>query len=52
MLDGGLSYVRDVATRHGPATTYHHGEPDHDLYLARPFLEAAELVRERLERET
>lgn len=50
MLDGGLSYVREVApTFPAGSTTHHHGEASHDRYLARPFEQAVRELARRLE---
>jgi hypothetical protein len=50
LIDGGLSYIRQTAHHHPPGTvTHHHGEDDHLAYLERPFLEAQEAVKRRME---
>lgn len=51
LIEGGLAYIRERATRYpNERITHHHGEPDHQAYLERPFLEALERVNGRLER--
>lgn len=49
LVDGSLAYIRELAPRHRPGTaTHHHGEPDHQAFLERPFLEAREAIHRRL----
>jgi hypothetical protein len=51
LIEGSLAYIRQRAARY-PAehrVTHHHGEDDHLAYLERPFLEARDRVRRRLE---
>ena len=51
LIGGGLDYVRHVAPHHPPGSvTHHHGQHDHLGYLERPFHEAREAVRQRLNR--
>jgi len=51
LIDGGLQRVRRVAVRYPEDRISHqHGEADHSAYLERPFLEALERVRERIDR--
>ena len=50
LIEGSLTYVREVAPTHRPGTaTHHHGEDDHIAYLQRPFLQAQEAVQRRLD---
>ena len=50
LIDGSLTYIREVAPMHKPGTvTHHHGEEDHLAYLQRPFVEAREALHRRLE---
>jgi len=49
MIEGGLQRVSQVAVRYPEdRISHHHGEPDHSVFLQRPFREALERVRERL----
>jgi hypothetical protein len=50
MIDAGIERLR--WGRHYPPEriTHHHGEADHQAFLERPFLEARQRVRDRLER--
>ena len=49
LIDGSLTYIREVSPRYAPETvTHHHGEPDHLAYLERPFLEAREAIHRRM----
>ena len=51
VLDGSMRYIEAGSLQHRHGTvTHHHGEDDHIAYLKRPFLEAQELVEERLRR--
>ena len=50
MIEGGLIYIDETSARREPGSvTHHHGEADHMAYLRRPFLEAQDAVRRRLE---
>ena len=50
VIEGSMAYIRERATRHPEGrVSHHHGEADHAAYLQRPFLEALELIRERLD---
>ena len=50
LIDGSLTYIRETATHHAPGSvTHHHGEDDHQAFLERPFLDAQEAMRRRLE---
>ena len=50
MIEGGLVYIDETSARRQPGSvTHHHGEADHMAYLRRPFLEAQDAVRRRLE---
>jgi len=50
VVGGSLTYVRERSTQHRPdRVSHHHGEADHLAYLERPFLEALELIRARLD---
>lgn len=48
-IEAGIARLR--SGRHYPEhrITHHHGEEDHQAFLERPFIEALELVRARLE---
>lgn len=49
LVDGSLEYIRGLAPRRRPERTLqHHGEPDHQAYLERPFLEAREALHRRM----
>jgi len=51
VLDGSMRYIEAGSLQHRHGTvTHHHGEDDHIAYLKRPFMEAQELVEERLRR--
>jgi len=50
LVEGSLAYVRERSTQHRPdLVSHHHGEADHLAYLERPFLEALDLIRARLD---
>ena len=50
LVEGSLAYIHGLSHQHAPGTvTHHHGEDDHIAYLERPFLEAREALRRRLE---
>jgi hypothetical protein len=50
LVEGGLAYVRELAPRRSPQrTTHHHGEPDHQAFLERPFRQALAALQRRLE---
>ena len=49
LIDGSLSYIRELSPRDQPGTvTHHHGEEDHEAYLERPFLEARTAIHRRM----
>ena len=49
-IEGNLTYIREVSVQYEPGTvTHHHGEDDHLAYLERPFLEARQAIRERMD---
>jgi len=49
LVQGTLEYIRHIAPHdRSSATTHHHGEPDHQAYLERPFHEALVALRNRL----
>src|SRR6266700_3906939 len=49
LIDGSLSYIRELSPRDRPGTvTHHHGEEDHEAYLERPFLEARAAIHRRM----
>jgi hypothetical protein len=49
LIEGGLSYVRNVAPHHPHgAVTHHHGEDDHLAHLERPFHEAVQAIHRRM----
>jgi len=50
LLKGSLGYIDARADHRDPArVTYHHGEDDHRAYLERPFREAIDAIRRRME---
>jgi hypothetical protein len=50
LVNGSLRYTREVALHHRPGSvTHHHGEEDHAAYLQRPYVQASELIRQRLQ---
>jgi hypothetical protein len=49
LIEGSLSYIRQLSPQHPPqATTYPHGENDHEAYLSRPFYEARAAIHRLL----
>jgi hypothetical protein len=49
LLDGSLQHIRQRAPQWRPGTTtHHHGEPDHQTFLERPFHEAAAALHRKL----
>ncbi len=49
LVDGCVEYIRNASRLHTEETvTHHHGEPDHQEYLERPFLEAREAIHKRM----
>ncbi len=49
LIDGSLTYIRELSPRNQPGTvTHHHGEEDHEAYLERPFLEAQVAIHRRM----
>jgi hypothetical protein len=49
LVDGALQYVRGLAPRRRPGTAlHHHGEPDHQAFLERPFHQAVEALHKRM----
>ena len=51
MIEGALAYVNESSTQAVPGSlTHRHGEADHMAYLRRPFQEAEQAVRRRLEK--
>ncbi len=49
MIDGALTYIRELSPQYRPGTvTHHHGEADHQAYLERPFREAREAIHRRM----
>jgi hypothetical protein len=49
LVGGSLDYIRNTSSQRRPGTvTHHHGEPDHQVFLERPFLEALAALRARL----
>jgi hypothetical protein len=49
LIEGNLSYIRELSSQHRPGTvTHHHGEDDHLAYLERPFLEARAALHRRM----
>jgi hypothetical protein len=50
LISGGLDRIRRGRRYPEDRITHHHLESDHDAFLERPFLEAMERVRARMER--
>ena len=50
LIEGGLDRIRRGRRYPEDRITHHHTEPDHDAFLERPFLEAMQRVRARMER--
>jgi hypothetical protein len=51
LVGGSLEYIRNHSPQWPPGTvSHHHGEADHLAYLERPFLEARDALRRRLDR--
>jgi hypothetical protein len=49
LVGGSLEYIRQRSPQWPPGhVTHHHGEPDHQAYLERPFLQAQAALRARL----
>ena len=49
LIEGGVQRIRQVSVGYPEdRITHHHGEPDHRVFLERPFDEALKRVRERL----
>ena len=49
LIDGSLTYIRELSPRDQPGTvTHHHEEADHEAYLERPFLEARAAIHQRM----
>jgi hypothetical protein len=49
LVGGSLDYIRHISPQRPPASvTHHHGEPDHQAFLERPFREAQAALRQRL----
>jgi hypothetical protein len=49
LIDGSLTYIRELSSRDQPGTvTHHHREADHQAYLERPFLEAQAAIHRRM----
>jgi hypothetical protein len=49
LIEGNVSYIRELSPQHRPGTvTHHHGEDDHLAYLERPFLEARAVLHRRM----
>jgi hypothetical protein len=52
LVDGSLAYVEERSRRIWPGTVSHrHGQENHLDFLRAPFLQARELLRERLARQ-
>ncbi len=50
LVEGGMTYIRESAAHHPPGSvTHHHGEDNHLAYLLRPYMEARELLRRRMQ---
>jgi hypothetical protein len=50
LIEGGLDRIRHGRRYPEDRITHHHLEDDHGAFLERPFLEALERVRARMER--
>ena len=51
VIEGNLTYIREVSMQHEPGTvTHHRGEDDHLAYLERPFMDARQAIRERMDK--
>jgi hypothetical protein len=49
LIDGSLTDIRNRSTRYRLGTVaHHHGEPDHQAYLERPFQEAIAEIHWRM----
>jgi hypothetical protein len=49
LVEGGLSYVRELAPRRrADRTTFHHAHVEHQTFLETPFLEAQAALRARV----
>ncbi len=49
LIEGGLSYVRDLAVlRRDDETTHHHGHAHHQAFLEEPFLQARAALHRRM----
>lgn len=49
LVDGALRYIRELAPiRRREIALHHHGEPDHQAWLERPFLQAVEALHRRM----
>jgi hypothetical protein len=49
LIEGTLNYIRQHSAQYPDrSTTHHHGRPDHQAYLERPFLEARERIHRRM----
>ena len=49
LVGGSLEYIRHLSPQWPSANvTHHHGEPDHQAFLERPFREAQDALRARL----
>ena len=49
LIEGGMSYIEETAARHTPGTvTHHHGEDDHLAFLHRPYIQARNLINQRI----
>ena len=49
LIEGGMSYIEQIAARHAPGTvTHHHGEDDHLAFLHRPYIQARNLINQRI----
>jgi hypothetical protein len=49
LIEGGIMRLRSGRQYPEDRVTHHHGDADHRAFLERPFLEALERVRARLE---
>ncbi len=51
LVDGCIEYIGNTSRQHKVGTAnHHHGEPDHQEYLERPFLQAREAIHKRMHR--
>jgi hypothetical protein len=50
LIDGSLTYIRNMSPQHPPAqATHHHGGSDHIAHLSRPLEQARDRILQQLE---